>query len=228
MQLQHLLHPGPRRRGGRRRPGGHAGGPPGRSRVRLEGRDARGVLVVHAAGDLLAGRGRAEHDPRRRWRRDAARAQGHRVRGGRCGSRPFGCGLGGVPGDPLAADTLAGGGPAALDEARRGRERGDRGDDNGRAPPLPDGRERRVAVPRDQRERLGDEVEVRQPLRLPAFADRRHQPRHRRDDRRQGGGRLWLRRRRQGLCGIVARPGRPRGDHRDRSDLRAAGGDAGL
>ena len=38
--LQHLLHPGPRRRGhrGRRHPG-----------VRLEGRDARGVLVVHRA-----------------------------------------------------------------------------------------------------------------------------------------------------------------------------------
>ena len=45
---------------------------------------------------------------------------------------------------------------------------------------------RNAAVPGDQRQRLGDEVEVRQPLRLPSLADRRHQPRHRRDDRRQG------------------------------------------
>ena len=44
----------------RRRPG-----------VRLEGRDARGVLVVHRAGAALARRRWPEHDPRRRWRRDA-------------------------------------------------------------------------------------------------------------------------------------------------------------
>ena len=48
--LQHLLHPGPRRRRGRRRPGRHARGPAGRPGLRLEGRDARGVLVVHRAG----------------------------------------------------------------------------------------------------------------------------------------------------------------------------------
>ena len=43
--LQHLLHPGPRRGGDRRgrRPG-----------LRLEGRDARGVLVVHRAGADVA------------------------------------------------------------------------------------------------------------------------------------------------------------------------------
>ena len=46
--------------------------------------------------------------------------------------------------------------------------------------------DRRPAVPGHQRQRLGDEVEVRQPLRLPPLADRRHQPRDRRDDRRQG------------------------------------------
>ncbi len=51
---------------------------------------------------------------------------------------------------------------------------------------------RQPAVPRDQRERLGDQVQVRQPVRLPRIAGRRHQARHRRDDRRQGrrGGRL--------------------------------------
>ena len=37
-----------------------------------------------------------------------------------------------------------------------------------------------------------------------------------------------LRRRRQGLRSVAARPGRPRHRHRDRPDLRAAGGDGGL
>ena len=37
--------------------------------------------------------------------------------------------------------------------------------------------EGQAAVPGDQRQRLRDEVEVRQPLRLPPLADRRHQPR---------------------------------------------------
>ena len=36
---------------------------------------------------------------------------------------------------------------------------------------------RHAAVPGDQRQRLGHQVEVRQPLRLPPLADRRHQPR---------------------------------------------------
>ena len=46
--LQHLLHPGPRGggdRGGRR----HARGAQRRPGLRLEGRDPRGVLVVHRA-----------------------------------------------------------------------------------------------------------------------------------------------------------------------------------
>ena len=63
---------------------------------------------------------------------------------------------------------------------------------------------------------------------MPPLADRRHQPRHRRADRRQGRGRLRLRRRRQGLRRVAARPGRPRHRHRDRPDLRAAGGDGRL
>ena len=45
--LQHLLHPGPRRRG-------HRG--QRRARLRLEGRDARGVLVVHRARARVARR----------------------------------------------------------------------------------------------------------------------------------------------------------------------------
>jgi len=43
-------------------------------------------------------------------------------------------GFRGVRSDPFAADPLAGGGPAALDEARPRRERRDRGDDDRRAP----------------------------------------------------------------------------------------------
>ena len=85
-----------------------------------------------------------------------------------------------------------------------------------------------LLFPGDQRQRLRHEVEVRQPLRLPPLADRRDQPRDRRDDRRQGRRRVRLRRRRQGLRRIAARPGRARDHHRDRPDLRAAGGDAGL
>ena len=65
-QLQHLLHPGPRGRGGRRRPERHAGQPAGRPGLRLEGRDAGGVLVVHRADAHLAGRLRPGLDRRRR------------------------------------------------------------------------------------------------------------------------------------------------------------------
>ena len=169
-----------------------------------------------------------EHDPRRRRRRHAAGPQGTEYEGAGAVPDPGERRLGGVPGHPPCSCALARRGPAALDADRRGHQRRHRGDDHRRAPAVRDGRERRAAVPGDQRQRLGDEVEVRQPLRLPPLADRRHQPRHRRDDRRQGGGRLRLRRRRQGLRGIAARPGRAGDHHRDRPDLRAAGRDAGL
>ena len=60
------------------------------------------------------------------------------------------------------------------------------------------------------------------------IAGRRHPPRHRRDDGRQGRHGRRLRRRRQGL-GRLAAPGRlPRDGVRDRPDLRPAGGDGGL
>ena len=69
----------------------------------------------------------------------------------------------------------------------------------GRAPAGRHGEEGRAALPGHQRERLRDQVEVRQQVRLPAFAGGRDQPRHRRAHWRQGGGRLRLRRCRQGL-----------------------------
>ncbi len=53
--VQHLLHPGPRGRRRRRRAERHRRRPAGRAGLRLEGRDAGGVLVVHPADPDLAG-----------------------------------------------------------------------------------------------------------------------------------------------------------------------------
>ena len=118
---------------------------------------------------------------------------------------------------------------AAEVDPRGGVDQGrDRGDHDRRAPPLPVRHPGQAAVPGDQRQRRGHQVQVRQPLRLPSLAGRRHQPRDRRHDRRQGLRRARLRRRRQGLRLGAARPGRPRHRHRDRPDLRAAGRDGGL
>ena len=108
------------------------------------------------------------------------------------------------------------------DQGRDGR------DDDRRASPLRDAQEGRARVPRDQRQRLGDEVEVRQPLRLPRVARRRDQARHRRDGRRQDRRRRRLRRRGQGFGAGAARAvGAGVGDG-DRSDQRAAGRDGRL
>ncbi len=66
-----------------------------------------------------------------------------------------------------------------------------RRDHHRRQAPVPDGQGRAAGVPRVQRQRLGDQVQVRQPVRLPRIAGRRDQAGHRRDDRRQG--RAWSR-----------------------------------
>ena len=157
------------------------------------------------------------------------RAQGRRVREGRRGARPVDRRQRGVRDRPRAAraratprTTVAGTAwPRACsgvtEETTTGVHRLYQMTESGLA-----------AVPGDQRQRLGDQEQVRQPLRLPALARRRHLPRHRRDARGQGHRRLRLRRRRQGLRAVAARPGRPRDHHRDRPDLRAAGGDGGL
>ena len=84
--VQHFLDPGPRRRRRRRRPAGkrrHARASARRARLRLEGRDPAGVLVVHERGAGLAGRPRPGPRRRRRRRRDAPDPQGLRVRAGR-------------------------------------------------------------------------------------------------------------------------------------------------
>ena len=78
--VQHLLHPGPRRRRGRRRAGRHGRGAPG-SRC-SPGRARRSRSTGGAPSRRSPGRtARPEHDPRRRRRRHAARPQGRRVRG---------------------------------------------------------------------------------------------------------------------------------------------------
>ena len=132
-------------------------------------------------------------------------------------------------GSPLQGDPQDQQGEARLVRQARRRHQGrHRGDDHGRAPSLHDGEGGQAAVARHQRQRLGDQVEVRQSLRLPRIAGRRHPPRHRRHDVGQGGDGRGLRRRRQGL-GRLAAPGRlPRHGLGGRSDLRPAGGDGRL
>ena len=146
------------------------------------------------------GERRPEHDPRRRRRRHAAAAQGRRVREGRRGARPD------VGVEPGARDRARP--AAALAEAPTRRSgRGWRPAIKGVTEETTTGVKRlykmhdrrRAAVPGDQRQRLGHQVEVRQPLRLPPLARRRDLPGHRRDARRQGRRRVRLRRRRQGL-----------------------------
>ena len=94
-------------------------------------------------------------------------------------------------------------GPRQVPRAARRHPRPLRRNDHRRPSPLPDARARRAEGARDQRQRLGHQEQVRQPLRLPRIAGRRHQAGHRHHDRRQGRRRRRLRRRRQGLCPIA-------------------------
>ena len=181
----------------------------GRAGVRVEGRDARGVLVVHRAGAPVARRRRPQHDPRRRWRRHAARAQGRRVREGRRRARRHRRRPRGVGRHHRHPQALPRGGPQPLDHHRQRHQGRHRGDHHRRPPAVPDVRAGPAPVPGHQRERLGHQVEVRQPLRLPPQPHRRHQPRHRRHARRQGRRRVRLRRGRQGLRPVAPRPGLP-------------------
>ena len=167
-ELQHLLDAGPRRRRHRRRR---------RPRLRLEGRDARGVRLVHrAAAQGLQGRQGPEHDPRRRRRPHHRRPR--EAPGALHGQGPI---------RGLSEETTTG--------VHRLYEMLKKG---------------KLKVPGHQRQRLGHQEQVRQPLRLPRVARRRHQARDRRDVRRQGRGRLRLRRRGQGLRAVAPRPRRAR------------------
>ena len=103
-----------------------------------------------------------------------------------------------------------------------------RRDHHRRASPLQDAAGRQAAGSRHQRQRFGDEIEVRQSVRLPRVAGRRHQARDRRHAGRQSRGYLRLRRCRQGLGAIAARHGRSRDRDGNRSDQCAAGRDGRL
>ena len=122
---------------------------------------------------------RPQHDPRRRRRRHAARPQGRRVREGRRRARPrldaeseeFQVFL--RPARALARARTRSAAPGSAEAIKGVTEETTTGVHR-----LYELREdRRPAVPGDQRQRLGHQVEVRQPLRLPPLAGRRHQPR---------------------------------------------------
>jgi adenosylhomocysteinase len=87
----------------------------------------------------------------------------------------------------------------------RADHRRDRRDDHRRAPPEGDVGQGHADVPRHQRQRLGHQEQVRQPLRLPREPGRRHQARHRRDGGRQDRRGRRLRRRGQGQRAGAAR-----------------------
>ena len=136
----------------------HRREPARRAGVRVEGRDARGVLVLHRAGPHVARRRRPEHDPRRRRRRHPARAQGRRVRGQGLGARPGRADnpelaivlrllAKGLRDDPQKWTRLAAGIKGVTEETTTGVHRLYQMHERGRA-----------AVPGDQRQRLGHQV----------------------------------------------------------------------
>ena len=119
-------------------------------------------------------RRRPEHDPRRRRRRHAAactRASSTR-RPARCPTRRrhrtpssrscSACCSARCKTDPTKWTRMAAGIKGVTEETTTGVHAA-----------LQDARARRAAVPGDQRQRLGHQVEVRQPLRLPPLAHRR-------------------------------------------------------
>ena len=84
---------------------------------------------------------------------------------------------GGVGDHPGPAPQLPGRPPGPVDQGRERHQGRHRGDHHRRPPPVRHGQNRHAAVPGRQRQRLGDQVQVRQQVRLPALADRRHQAR---------------------------------------------------
>ena len=132
----------------------------------------------------------AEHDPRRRRRRDAARAPRRAGREGPVGHRAIRPARKRRRCSPRSSEASRRDARAGIAKLKAGDQGRHRGDDHRRPPPLPDAQGRAARVSGDQRQRLGDQVQVRQPLRLPRIAGRRHQARDRRDDRRQGRARV--------------------------------------
>ena len=103
--------------------------------------------------------------------------------------------------------------PGFWHDVVEGLERRFRRDDHRRASPVSDAGTGQASRSRHQRQRLRHQVQVRQSLRLPRIARRRHQARDRRDGRRQSRLRLRLRRCRQRLRAFAARLWRARHRH---------------
>jgi adenosylhomocysteinase len=154
---------------GRPETGGTASEPKGTPVFAWKGRDARRVLVVHGAGARVARRQRPDAD-RRRWRRrDAAGAQGAEFE--KAGKVPaFNPDKDpeewGVSSDDQRVDRKDKGRYTRIAKtiaasARRRRPA---------SPSLSDDGSGHAALPRHQRERLGDQEQVRQHLRLPPLA----------------------------------------------------------
>src|SRR5579875_2764750 len=150
-ELQHLLHPGPRRGSGGRRPARHPGGAQGHVGVRVEGRDARGILVGCRAGADLARR-TGQHDPRRWRRRHHDGVARHAVREGRCGAARRGGRLGRVEDLPEPAARGPGERQDQVDQDRRVGQGCHRGNDDRCAAALPVRGRRRSGIPGDQRQ----------------------------------------------------------------------------
>ena len=102
-------------------------------------------------------------------------------------------------------------GKSRLVSALRHRDpRRERRDHDRRASALRDAERGQTSLAGDQRQRFGHQVEIRQSVRLPRIARRRHSPRHRRDDGRQSRDGRRLRRRRQRLSRVAAQRRLPR------------------
>ncbi len=169
-------------------------------------------------------------DRRRRRRRDAVRAQGVRVREGRHGSGVRrGEGARRVGRDPPDAPRRTQGASGPLDEGREGHPRRLGGDDDGRASSVRDEERGDAALPGDQRQRLGHEVASS--TTSTAAATRCRTASRARATSCSAASSPWcfgFGEVGKGLRAGAPRPGLPRRDHRDRSDLRASGRDGRL
>ena len=172
--------------------------------------------------------GGPEHDPRRRRRRDAARAQGRRVRGGRRGARP-------PTADPRSSRSSS---SCSSARWRRTRSAGRRSPPASRASP----RRRPPACTASTRctsagKLLFPAINVNDSVTKSKF-DNLYGCRHSLIDGINRATDVMIGGKVAVVCGygdvgkgcaaVAARPGRPRDRHRDRPDLRAAGGDGGL
>ena len=182
--------------------------------LRAQGRIARGILGFHARRAHASGQQRSATHRGRRRRRHPAHPQGLRTRKWRqLGQHAQRQPRSRRHQDP--AQARGEGTPRFLAHGREGLERRFRRNHHRRPSPVPDARTGQAPRARHQRQRLRHQIQVRQSLRLPRIARRRHQARDRRDGRRQSRLRLRLRRRRQRLLAFAARLRRARHRHRD-------------